>query len=325
MGIMINGVWHPQPDQIQQTKNQEAFHDWITKDGSSGFKAEPDRYHLYISLACPWVCRTLIFRKLKGLGDIISLSIVDPIMGENGWAFSSYPGCIPDNINGCAYLHEIYSKAKPDFTGRVSVPVLWDKKNKGIVSNESSEIIRMFNSAFDDLLDSCLDFYPENLRSQIDDINEKVFSNINIGVYKCGFATSQQDYDIAFDHLFLQLDKIENLLRSQRYLVGDQITEADWRLFSTLIRFDPVYHTHFKCNLRQIKDYPQLNNYLRELYQYLGIAETVDFDHIKRHYYLSHRHLNPSGIIPKGPEMNLTVPHDRTRFSSQDESYPEPF
>jgi putative glutathione S-transferase len=317
MGLVINGTWHAQPDEKQQAKNQETFHHWITRDGSSGFKAEPDRYHLYISLACPWACRTLIFRKLKGLEEIISLSIVDPVMGENGWAFSSDAGCIPDHINGCAYLHEIYTKAKPDFTGRVSVPILWDKQNKTIVSNESSEIIRMFNSAFDGLIDPCPDFYPENLQAQIDAINREVFSNINIGVYKCGFATSQQDYGSAFDHLFLQLDKIEVLLSTQRYLVGGIITEADWRLFSTLIRFDPVYHTHFKCNLRRMKDYPHLNNYLRELYQYSSIAETVDFDHIKRHYYLSHRHLNPLGIIPKGPEMDLMAPHDRGRFSSQ--------
>ncbi len=311
MGLLINGVWHSKVETKNLEQPQDSFRGWITADGESGFKAEPKRYHLYISLACPWACRTLIFLKLKKLEDIITLSIVDPFMGESGWAFSHNPGCIPDTLNNCNYLYQLYTKAKSDYTGRVSVPVLWDKKEQTIVSNESSEIIRMLNSEFNKFCDASVDFYPQNLRSEIDKINEEIFTFINAGVYKCGFATNQIDYDIAFDELFTALDAIENRLSQKRFLVGNQITEADWRLFTTLVRFDAVYYIHFKCSLRRMIDYHHLQNYLCELYQYPNIAETVNFDHIKRHYYLSHSHINPMGIIPKGPRIDLSVPHDR--------------
>ena len=314
MGLLLNGIWDKQANIGALKQPSDSFHHWITADGSSGFKAEPHRYHLYISLACPWACRTLIFRKLKRLEEIISLSIVDPLSSENGWTFSQYPGCIPDTANHCNYLHQLYTKAKADYTGGVSVPVLWDKKTQTIINNESSEIIRMFNGEFNAFGNASIDFYPEPLRKEIDTINEKIFKFINIGVYKCGFATNQNDYETAFDALFAHLYWVENRLKGQRYLVGEQITEADWRLFTTLIRFDTVYYVHFKCNLRHIIDYPNLFNYLRELYQYPGIQETVNFDHIKRHYYLSHKHLNPSGLIPKGPALDLLVPHSRTHL-----------
>lgn len=314
MGLLINGVWHQEANSKNFDKPMNEFHHYIIADGKSGFKAEAGRYHLYISLACPWACRTLIFRKLKKLENIISLSIVDPVTKENGWEFSQGTDCIPDHINHCQYLYQIYTKAKPDFTGRVSVPVLWDKKTKTIVNNESSEIIRMLNSEFNALTDSDKDFYPKALQAEIDTINDKVFNNINLGVYKAGFADNQQDYEKAFDALFNKLDELEKRLGKKRYLIGNQITEADWRFFTTLIRFDAVYYLHFKCNLRLISGYPNLLNYLRELYQYPGIAETVNFDHIKRHYYLSHRHINPVGIVPKGPELQLNDAHHREQI-----------
>ncbi|MCX7126196.1 MAG: glutathione S-transferase family protein [Gammaproteobacteria bacterium] len=291
---------------------KESFHSVITADGSSGFKAEADRYHLYISLACPWACRTLIVRKLKKLENIISLSIVDPVMGDEGWHFSENAGCIPDFVNHKKYLSEIYEMAQPDFSGRVSVPVLWDKKTKTIVNNESPEIIRMFNSEFNVLTDSKIDLYPAALRAEINVINQRIFENINLGVYKAGFANTQKEYDTAFKALFAELDYVENLLSQKRYLTGDQITEADWRLFTTLIRFDAVYYVHFKCNFRRIIDYPNIINYVRELYQYPGIKETVNFDHIKRHYYLSHTDINPKGIVPLGPELHFDQPHNRS-------------
>lgn len=314
MGLLIDGVWDKQANAKNLVRESDAFHNKITADGSSGFKAEAGRYHLYISLACPWACRTLIFRKLKNLEKVISLSIVEPLMGENGWSFTDQSGCIPDIINHCHFVHQLYTKAKSNYTGRVSVPVLWDKKTQTIVNNESSEIIRMMNSEFNEFGDAKIDFYPIKLRKEIDEINEKVFTNINAGVYKCGFAANQQDYDVAFDALFTALDFIEHRLSKQRYLVGSQITEADWRLFTTLVRFDVVYYVHFKCNLRRILDYHNLQNYLQELYQYPGIAETVNFEHIKKHYYLSHTHINPTGIIPKGPELKLTQTHDRDKL-----------
>lgn len=307
MGLLIKGTWDKVVDGLTFSGKVDSFRNWITKDGSSGFKAEAGRYHLYISLACPWACRTLIVRRLKNLESIISLSIVDPFLGENGWAFGERPDCTPDTINGYKYLYEIYARAKADYTGRVSVPVLWDKQEKTIVSNESADIIRMFNSEFNNLTGSELDLYPENLREAIDEINERVFSFVNLGVYKCGFATSQQHYDKAFDELFQELDQLETLLGKQHYLVGDQIAEADWRLFTTLIRFDTVYYVHFKCNLRRISDYPNLHKYLSELYEYHGIKDTVNFTQIKEHYYISHKHLNPSGIVPRGPELNFSV------------------
>ena len=316
MGLLVEGKWQDKWYDTKSTggrfvRRESQFRDWITADGSSGFKAEPDRYHLYISLACPWAHRTLIFRKLKKLEDIISLSIVDPLMQENGWEFTDYPGSIPDTVNGSHYLHEIYTAAKADYTGRVTVPVLWDKEKNTIVNNESSEIIRMFNSEFNEYGDSEPDFYPLELRDEINRINSTVYDNINNGVYKCGFATSQQAYEEAFNNLFHTLDKIENSLAERRYLVGDKMTEADWRLFTTLLRFDSVYYTHFKCNLRRIEEYPNLSNYLRELYQFPGLEETVNLKHIKEHYFKSHKSINPTGIVPSGPELDLSTPHNR--------------
>ena len=325
MGLLVDGVWH---DQWYDTRNTDGrfvrqrsrFRNWVTPDGSpgpsgeGGFEAEPGRYHLYVSLACPWAHRTLILRKLKKLEEAISLSIVDPLMGAEGWVFSNYPGSIPDTVNGATRLYEVYLKADSNFTGRVTVPVLWDRKRATIVSNESAEIIRMLNSAFDAWGDASLDFFPEALRGDIEAINEFVYGNINNGVYRAGFATTQAAYDEAFRALFAALDEVEARLGAQRYLAG-ALTEADWRLFSTLVRFDAVYYGHFKCNLRRIADYPNLSNYLRDLYQAPGVAETVNFDHIKRHYYASHRTINPTGIVPLGPELNLDRPHDRGRFA----------
>ncbi len=314
MGMLINGVWDASIDSKKFTGKTDSFRNWITADGSSGFKAEKNRYHLYISLACPWASRTLIVRKLKQLESIISVSIVDPLMAENGWAFSERVDCIPDTVNHCQYLYEVYAKAKPDYTGRVTVPVLWDKQTQTIVSNESADIIRMLNSEFNAFTPSTLDLYPENLRSEIDAINERIYQAVNMGVYKCGFAIKQAAYDTAFSALFAELEQLEQRLSQQRYLVGNHFTEADWRLFTTLIRFDTVYYVHFKCNWRSIVDYPNLQNYLRDLYQHPGIAETVNFAHIKEHYYLSHKHINPSGIIPKGPELKLHESHQREKL-----------
>jgi len=320
MGLLIDGQWHDQWYDTKSTNGrfvrQDApFRDWVTADGSSGFEAEPNRYHLYVSLACPWAHRTLIYRKLKKLENVISLSVVDPLMAEQGWTFSDGPRCIPDSVNGARYLHQVYTQAKPDYTGRVTVPVLWDKKSRRIVNNESSEIIRMFNSEFDAFGEAGLDFYPEELRTEINAINTKVYDHVNNGVYKCGFATTQEAYREAFVALFSTLDMLEERLGRKRYLVGPSITEADWRLFTTLVRFDAVYVGHFKCNLRRIADYPNLSNYLRDLYQVPCIAETVDFEHIKRHYYESHRTINPTGIVPMGPELDLFAPHGRETLS----------
>jgi putative glutathione S-transferase len=325
MGLLVNGVWQDQWYDTKSTggrfvRHDSVFRNWVTADGTkgpsgeNGFKAEPGRYHLYVSLACPWAHRTLIFRKLKKLEDAISLSIVDPIMGEEGWTFSDFPGAIRDGVNGKNRLYEVYLLAKPDFSGRVTVPVLWDKQRKTIVNNESSEIIRMLNSAFEAFTDAREDYYPEELRGEIDRINKFVYPNINNGVYRTGFATTQHAYEEAFRDLFSALDEIEKTLSEHRYLTGARITEADWRLFTTLIRFDPVYVGHFKCNLRRIADYPNLSNYLRELYQWPGISKTVNLTHIKRHYYMSHPQINPTRIVPLGPEINLDAPHDRARF-----------
>ncbi|EWY39796.1 glutathione S-transferase [Skermanella stibiiresistens SB22] len=315
MGLLIEGHWHDQWYDTKSTggafKRQEsAFRDWVTADGSSGFKAEPGRYHLYVSLACPWAHRTLIFRKLKKLEDAISVSVVEPLMLENGWELA--PGADP--VNGKSYLYQVYTEVKPDMTGRVTVPVLWDKQKRTIVSNESAEIIRMLNSEFNAFGDGSTDYYPADLRGAIDEINAYVYDRVNNGVYKTGFATEQAVYEKAFDQLFEALDTLEERLGGQRYLVGDRLTEADWRLFTTLVRFDAVYVGHFKCNLRRIADYPNLSNYLRELYQIDGVAETVSFEHIKRHYYGSHKTINPTGIVPKGPALDLDAPHDRHRF-----------
>lgn len=324
MGMLIEGRWSSEADTRQAggrfSRTASQFRDWITSDGSpgapsgnGGFKAEPGRYHLYVSLACPWASRTLIFRKLKGLADAISLSVVDPLLLENGWQFSTNPGCIPDTVNGARYLWEIYRRAKSDYTGKVTVPVLWDKKRSTIVNNESAEIIRMLNSAFNQAGASGPDFYPAELKAEIDQVNARVYDTVNNGVYRAGFATTQAAYDEAFDQLFDSLDWLDSRLSRQRYLVGDRITEADWRLFTTLVRFDAVYHGHFKCNRRKLIEYPNLWPYARDLYQVPGVAETVNLDHIRRHYYGSHRQLNPSGIVARGPEIDLMAAHNRVR------------
>lgn len=321
MGKLVDGVWH---DVWYDTKStggrfvrQDAkFRNWITPDGKDApngkaFKAEAGRYHLYVSYACPWAHRTLIFRKLKGLEDMIGLSVVHPFMGENGWTFHEGDGVIPDPIGDAEFLHQVYTAAEPEFTGRVTTPVVWDKKTSTIVSNESAEIIRMFTQAFDHLGAKEGDFYPEALRDEIDEVNERVYHTLNNGVYKCGFATTQEAYEESFGDLFDTLDWLEARLSKQRYLVGDRITEADWRLFTTLLRFDSVYFSHFKTNLRRIVDYPNLWAYTRELYQVPGIEETVRMDHIKHHYYRSHESINPTRIVPLGPAIDFDEPHGR--------------
>jgi putative glutathione S-transferase len=319
MGKLIEGVWRAVGYDTAKSggrfvRAESTFRRFVTADGASGFKAEAGRYHLYVSLACPWAHRTLIVRKLKRLENAIGLSVVDWHMGDQGWRFSTRPGCIPDNVNGAEYLHQIYAKAEPRFTGRVTVPVLWDKERRTIVNNESADIIRMLNAAFDALGDASVDFYPRPLRAEIDRINALVYDTVNNGVYKCGFATAQAAYDEAVAALFATLDELDIRLGRQAYLVSDTLTEADWRLFTTLVRFDSVYHGHFKCNLRRIEDYANLANYLRALYQVPGVAETVDMHHIKHHYYESHQTVNPSGIVPAGPLLDFTRPHDRDRF-----------
>ncbi|MEM1045797.1 MAG: glutathione S-transferase family protein [Pseudomonadota bacterium] len=327
MGLLVDGVWQDTWYDTKSTggkfvRKDAQFRNWVTADGSagpsgkSGFKAEAGRYHLYISHACPWAHRTLIFRHLKGLEDLISLSVVDPDMMDKGWSFSDAPGTVPDTINGAKHMYEVYTRADPSFTGRVTVPVLWDKNQSTIASNESSEIIRMFNSAFDGLTGNNSDYYPQDLRQEIDAINDRIYNTVNNGVYKCGFATTQEAYETAFVELFDTLDVLEDRLSGQRYLAGDRVTEADWRLFTTLVRFDPVYFGHFKCNKRRIADYPNLSNYLRDLYQMPGIAGLTHMDHIKRHYYYSHESINPTRIVPLGPEIDLDAPHDRARFGA---------
>jgi len=300
------------------------FRNWVTPDGepgptgSGGFAAEKGRYHLYVSYACPWAHRTLIFRKLKKLENIISVSVVHPDMGPESWKFDdSFPGATQDDINHFKYLHEVYSKANAKYSGIVTVPVLWDKKQNTIVNNESSEIIRMLNSAFNAFTDAKEDYYLKARQKEIDQINEEIYENINNGVYRCGFASSQAAYEAAFDRMFSSLDKLETILSKQRYLVGNDITEADWRLLPTLLRFDPVYVGHFKCNLRRITDYDNLSNFMRDLYQQAGIAETFNLEHIKRHYYWSHESINPTRIVPKGPAIDYWQVHDRDRFSAK--------
>ena len=319
MGLLVDGVWKDAWYETKESggrfvRGDAKFRHRVTADGSSGFPAEAGRYHLYVSLACPWASRTLVFRKLKKLEHAISLSIVDPFMGENGWAFSDAPGCIPDTVNRARYLYEVYLAAEPRYSGRVTVPVLWDKQKRTIVNNESAEIIRMLNREFDAIGDPSVDFYPEALRAEIDRTNELVYENVNNGVYRAGFATSQEAYEEAFDALFATLDRLEARLSAERWLCGNRLTEADWRLFTTLVRFDAVYHGHFKCNLRRLADYPALSAYLRDLYQVPGVAETVDLDHIKTHYYRSHTSINPTGIVPKGPALDLGAPHGRERL-----------
>lgn len=328
MGLLVDGVWQ---DKWYDTKSSggqfkredSVFRNWITADGGAGpsgeggFKAEAGRYHLYVSLACPWAHRTLIFRALKGLETMIGVDVVHPHMAEHGWTFETdFPGATGDTVNGKQYLYEIYLKAKPDYTGRVTVPALWDKERQTIVSNESSEIIRMFNSAFDDTGAHPGDFYPDSLRDEIDAVNDRVYHTMNNGVYKAGFATKQSAYEEAFTELFDTLDWLDEKLSRQPYLAGETLTEADWRLFTTLIRFDAVYYGHFKCNKHRIADYPALSNYLRALYQHPGVKETVNMDHIKHHYYGSHRSINPAGIVPRGPQLDFEAPHDRLSSSS---------
>ena len=314
--------WKPSTSKGGEFIRQDSqFRHWVTADGSAGpsgtagFKAEAGRYHLYVSHACPWAHRTMIFRKLKKLEDLISVSVVSPDMGPEGWRFSGFDGATEDHINSFDYMYQVYQQAQADYSGIVTVPVLYDKKQATIVNNESSEIIRMFNSAFNTLSAEHSDYYPAALRADIDAINEFVYHAINNGVYRTGFATTQAAYDEAFSGLFAALDEVDQRLSSQRYLVGATLTEADWRLFTTLVRFDPVYVGHFKCNLRRIADYPNLSNYLRDLYQRPGIAATVNMAHIKRHYYWSHPTINPGRIVPQGPALDYAVPHDRGRFN----------
>ena len=323
MGLLVDGVWHDTWYDTSSTggkfvRKDAAFRNFVTADGApeptgkGGFKAEAGRYHLYVSLACPCAHRTLIFLALKGLEDIISVSVVHPVMLENGWTFATYfDGATGDGLFGSKFMHQIYTRADAAYTGRVTVPVLWDKKTGTIVSNESSEIIRMLNSAFDGLTGNRADYYPEALRGEIDAVNALIYPNINNGVYRAGFATAQNAYETAFAELFSALNNTEARLAKHRYLVGDRLTEADWRLFTTIVRFDAVYHGHFKCNLRRIVDYPNLSGWLRELYQIDGIAGTVNMAHIKTHYYASHRMINPTGIVPVGPVLEFGAPHGR--------------
>ncbi|MEP4379906.1 MAG: glutathione S-transferase family protein [Alphaproteobacteria bacterium] len=323
MGVMIEGVWHAEEPEKKSgdgkfKRPETSFRNWVTANGlpgptgSGGFKAEPERYHLYICHACPWAHRTMIFRTLKGLEDVISISVVHWYMAENGWTFAPGEGVVPDPVINADYLHEIYKEADADFTGRVTVPVLWDLKTNTIVSNESAEIIRMFNSAFDAYAKHPeRDYCPPALLDEIDAVNERVFHTLNNGVYKSGFARSQDAYNEAVTDLFETLDWLEARLSKQRYLIGDRQTEADWRLFTTLLRFDPVYHGHFKCNIRRLIDYPNLWNYTRDLYQVPGVTSTIDHAHIKTHYYSSHETVNPNRIVPVGPEIDYLAPHNR--------------
>ena len=319
MGRLIDGRWS---DEWYDTKSsggrfvrkESAFRGWVRANGSTDFPPEAGRYHLYVSIACPWAHRTLIFRTLKGLEGAISVSVVHPHMGKDGWSFANVddtPGVSGDPLLGKEHLHQVYTQADAAYTGRVTVPVLWDRERGTIVNNESAEIIRMLNSEFDAIGDPSVDLYPEALRSEIDAVNDFVYPNVNNGVYRCGFATQQDAYEEAFAALFSALDELDARLAERRYLVGDKITEADWRLFTTLVRFDAVYVGHFKCNLRRIADYPHLSGYLRELYQMPGIAETVSFEHIKHHYYGSHGTINPTRVVPVGPELDLGWPAGR--------------
>ncbi|MFZ2842465.1 glutathione S-transferase family protein [Psychrobacter sp.] len=322
MGLLVDGQWQDKWYDTESSggrfeREDAGFRNWVTVDGSAGpsgkngFKAEANRYHLYVSLACPWANRTTIYHQLKGLEDIISISTVHPFMGDKGWTFAEGEGVIADPIVNASYLYEIYTAAKPDYTGRVTVPILWDKKTDTIVSNESSEIIRMLNSAFDEVGAVAGNFLPSESIAEIDEINTFIYDAINNGVYKAGFATKQEVYEEAVSTLFDALDTLEARLATQRYLIGNTLTEADWRLFTTLVRFDAVYVGHFKCNIRRIIDYPNLWGYLRDLYQVPGIAETVNMAHIQAHYYTSHASINPTGIIPLGPDIDFNKAHDR--------------
>jgi putative glutathione S-transferase len=323
MGLLINGEWQQQePERTRDghfQRRDSAFRDWVTPDGrpgptgQDGFRATAGRYHLYVSLACPWAHRTLIVRALKGLEDIIPISVTHWLMGDQGWTFQSGEGVIPDTLYSSRYLHELYSRADERYSGRATVPILWDQHTQAIVSNESSDIIRMLGSAFDQAGARPGDFYPLAMRGEIDAINARVYDTLNNGVYKCGFATTQSAYEAAVVPLFETLDWLEDRLSRSRFLCGDTLTEADIRLFTTLVRFDAVYHGHFKCNIRRIVDYRNLWAYTRDIFQLPGVAATVDFGHIKRHYYMSHRNINPTGIVPSGPAIDFEAPADRVR------------
>lgn len=313
MGRLVNGEWHDEWYDTEKhggrfVREDAGFREWVRADGSSRFTPEKGRYHLYVSLACPWAHRTLITRKLKRLEEVIDVSVVHWYMREHGWTFREADGATGDRLHGKKYLHEIYTLAKRDYTGRVTVPVLWDRQEETIVNNESADIMRMLNSEFDAFSESGIDLYPEPLRDEIDEINTYVYDRINNGVYKTGFATSQEAYEEAFDKLFAALDEVEKRVHGKRFLVGDQLSEADVRLFTTLVRFDPVYVTHFKCNLRRIADYQGLAGYVQRLLDIPGVRETVDLHHIKHHYYVSHDQLNPTEIVPEGPELFFAVP-----------------
>ncbi|MFQ3229659.1 glutathione S-transferase family protein [Reinekea sp.] len=325
MGLLVEGQWHTDWYDTKATdgrfvRKAPSFRNWVTKDGSAGpsgkagFKAEAGRYHLYVSLACPWAHRTLIFRSLKGLEEMITVSVVNAYMADEGWTFHAGNDVVEDFVNKKQRMHEVYTLAEPNYTGRVTVPVLWDKKLNTIVSNESPEIIRMLNSAFDDIGAKEGDFYPEALRTEIDELNEFIYPNVNNGVYRAGFATTAEAYEEAVTDVFNALDKLEARLEKNRYLTGTSITEADWRLFTTLVRFDAVYVGHFKCNIRRIVDYPNLWGYLRELYQVEGVASTVNIANIKEHYYASHDMINPTRIIPVGPVLDFMSAHGRDRL-----------
>jgi putative glutathione S-transferase len=327
MGLLVDGVWQDEQHSARTPDGRfvrptTRFRNWVTEDGGpgptgeGGFAAARGRYHLYVALPCPWAHRTVIMRMLKGLEDVVSMSVLEPLYGPHGWRFGRSPGTSPDSVNGASELAEIYLRADPRYTGRVSVPALWDKERRTIVNNESAEIIRMLNGAFGRFTNVRTDYYPPALREEIDRVNALVYENVNNGVYRAGFATAQEAYEEAFRALFRVLDELERRLARQRYLAGADITEADWRLFTTLVRFDAVYYSHFKCNLRRIIDYPNLSNYLRDLYQQEGVAATVNMDHIKRHYYGSQRRVNPTGIVPLGPELDFMAPHDRGRFEN---------
>lgn len=325
MGQLVEGIWQDVWYDTKSTggrfkRSNAQFRNWITPDGSlgpngeSGFAAEKDRYHLYVSLACPWAHRTLLVRKLKGLESLISVSVVSPLMLENGWTFeTNFPAATGDELYHHDFLYQLYLQADPHYTGRVTVPVLWDKQTQTIVSNESSDIIRMFNTAFDEIGAKPGDFYPQELRTEIDELNSWIYDTVNNGVYKAGFATAQDAYDEAVRSVFASLDKLENILSRQRYLTGTRLTEADLRLWTTLVRFDPVYVTHFKCDWQRISDYPNLYGFLRDIYQMPGVKETVNLEHIRHHYYRSHKTINPTGIISIGPKQDLEAPHGRDK------------
>ncbi len=319
MGFMLNGEWkdkdYTTTEKGEFKRDETTFRNWILDSEEAKFKPEAGRYHLYISWACPWASRAVIMRELKGLQDVVGLSVVDPYMGEEGWWFSDNPGCIGDPVIDADYLREIYLLADPEFTGRVTVPVLFDKKENTIVNNESKEVMRIFDTEFDDFADREVTFYPEDYHEEIDETIEKIYQPVNNGVYRAGFADTQQAYDKAVGELFAALDYWEEVLSERRYLCGPRLTEADWCMFTTLYRFDAVYYLHFKCNLRRLIDYPNLQNYLLELYQLPGISEVCNMNHVKQHYYRSHPFLNPKQIVPAGPELDFDAPHDRTRLS----------